>query len=75
MKEWIRDIQVGCTLRPKELWNASNGFHDQLPDQCIVLKVLHNCTSQSKTLISVKAISGHTLTLDAWWFMPPDDKK
>ena len=73
--DWMRHVEPGHMLRIKPLWNNTERGPNCIPVPCLVLAVqlgVHGC--QSAALFTVRTKGGNDRTLDAGWFLPPNEK-
>ena len=71
--QWFKKIKAGDILCPHPDWNRTERSGNQLPDKVEVINA-REATSQSGVLFLVRTKGGLLRTLDAGWFLNPDDK-
>lgn len=70
---WFREIKAGDVLRPHPDWNRTEQSGNQLPSQVEIIRTSEAC-SQSGVVFLVRTKGGLLRSLDAAWFLEPDDK-
>jgi len=71
--EWFRKIKAGDVLIPIPDWNRTERNGNQLPDQVQIVRTVE-AKSQSGVMFMVRTKGGLLRSLDAFWFLEPDNK-